>query len=171
MQKMLQISPELALVDPELAEIARACLPTPPDCLEPRLRVGPESPRRPRAIVVGAPITRPASVALAPAPVPAAAVEGPRRAVERGVAEERPSARRRPAPALIGAWLLISAVVASPLLAFLPAPESSRPRLLERTDAPEARRAGSPSSTEDLGARWGGKDGRVAPRLGESDGE
>jgi len=35
---MDRISPELALVDPELARIARASLPLPGDCLAPRAR-------------------------------------------------------------------------------------------------------------------------------------
>ena len=102
--RMQQISPELALVDPQLAAAARAQLRDPGDCLARRARVAP----------------------------PAAATDDP-------VGQAPARARARHILASVGmvvTWIAISALVASPLLAFLPPKASMQPQILEQDDDP-----------------------------------
>ena len=88
---MKPISPELVLVDPEFARLARASLPAPPDCLAARQ-----------------PLASPPSDYSTPATL--------RRATE---IERRRDGQLRRAVAAAG-WVLVAGVVASPLLAFMP---------------------------------------------------
>ena len=88
------ISPELALVDPDLRAAARALLPEPADCLAVR-------PRAPR------PLPQPqAAVAPARDTSEARRLRGPRRVLRGAVTA--------------AAWVVLAGIVASPLLAFLP---------------------------------------------------
>jgi hypothetical protein len=129
---MRHVSPELALVDPELAERLRASLPDPPDCLAPRLRVAPLV----RADPV-APIPPPLAELVLSPPVVLAPLPG---------SLEPPSkSRRRFERALNTAlWTPLAAVVGSSLLAFIPTASSSQPRLEEPTrPAPSSSSRGS----------------------------
>ena len=129
---MRHVSPELALVDPELAERLRASLPDPPDCLAPRLRVAPlvrANPVAPIPPPLAEPVLSP-PVVLAPLP---------------GSWEPPSKSRRRFERALNTAlWTPLAAVVGSSLLAFIPTASSSQPRLEESTrPAPSSSSRGS----------------------------
>jgi hypothetical protein len=100
------VTPELALVDPTLATLARARLPAPGDCLVGR--------RRP---VVG--------ITTAVSPV---APDGCQAEFERLPPDSRWRARER--VFVVSAWLVAIAIVGSSLLAFIPPRGSSRPRIL-----------------------------------------
>ena len=122
-----QTTPELVLVDPKLARVARAALPDPPDCLAPR------EPRVERP--VGPPIpVRPVSAAPAPA-------ESAPRFV-------RPPATRRTLHTVVttAAWIVLAGVIVSPLLAFLPPrQEPTLSRTAQTVDRGKAKASPAPS--------------------------
>jgi hypothetical protein len=106
-----QLTPGLALVDPELARRARAALPDPPDCLAPRLRVRP-----------------PAAVEPVLAPEPET------------VSVRRPRPRRR-GSTIVGyaLWITLAAIGASSFLAFVPLSKGSESDFVDpQTDTPSA---------------------------------
>jgi len=140
---MRHVSPELALVDPELADRLRASLPDPPDCLAPRLRVAPLVRTYPLA-----PIPPPlAELVLSPpvvlAPLPSS-----------WEPEPPSNSRRRFERALNTAlWTPLAAVVGSSLLAFIPTASSSQPSLEEPTrPAPSSSSRGSTAEPGSAGA-------------------
>jgi len=94
---MTQISPELALIDPELAAAARALLSEPADCLASR--------HRERGHLQGL-----REGAAPPAPS--------RRAVEVTTLRDPQRGLRR--AVTVGMWVVLAGMMASPLLAFLP---------------------------------------------------
>ena len=96
--EMEVLSPELALVDRELAARARAALPDPPDCLS-RSHFGDRS----------------GASAAVPTVVRPAARRGPGR---RRVVGRTP---------VVASWIVFAAFVGSSLLAFIPLGESARP--------------------------------------------
>jgi hypothetical protein len=105
------ISPELALVDPDLAVAARALLPEPADCLAARLRVP-----------VRLPAQRHDAVPVAPA---------------RSTTElRRPRDLRRALRGVVtvGGWVALAGIIASPLLAFLP--PNGAPSIVDALRAP-----------------------------------
>ena len=106
---MHEVSPELALVDPDLGARLRASLPGPPDCLEPRARPVP-------ALQASIPAAFPP--ALPPAPPTAT----------RAASRPAPPPRRFERVVATALWTPIVAVVASSLLAFI-STGSSLPRL------------------------------------------
>lgn len=118
---MQQISPELALVDPELAAAARARLRDPPDCLAPRPPVAP---------------------AAALADTVADAGGAPVRVRSR-------SRRIVTIVGTVAAWVVIAALLASPFLAFLPPDASMQPQILEQGEGP-AIDAEAPAVADDL---------------------
>lgn len=135
---MMPISPELALVDPDLAAAARALLPDPPDCLSRRLPL-------PLAPLAASSDATPASPARGSADVPR--LRDPRRALR--------------SVATAGAWIVLAGVVASPLLAFLPpnqAPSivNTLPQPAPPPTAPPLPKAPSGSARVDIGPtiRW-----------------
>lgn len=120
---MATISPELALVDDELARLARKRLPEPHDCLAAR----PQAPAYPLQPASGAgnEVERPA---VRP-PQPDGRVQTDSRETEDVVAKGT-----RPRPRRIGvvsavAWCVTGVIVLSPALAFLSFPTTSRPEL------------------------------------------
>jgi len=150
--EMKNISPELALVDPDLAREARALLPEPGDCLasrisSPALRVAPSPlvPPRPRAIH-GVRAKTPPEAVIGLSGVPPASDESVQRRSRRprgsghGVDKRNGNwdgLARLLRPAAAGAaWATILALVSSPLLAFIPPADSARPRLLAPSDDP-----------------------------------
>ena len=166
---MRSISPELVLVDPELAALARELLPDAEDCLAPRLRPEPVEVRlepvaglrfepvevlvEPQAEVLLDPL---ADVLLEPVPVLRAPVVEPTTPARPLAAPPpRRARRRRRAPVtLAAAWLVVAAVVASPLLAFLPPPDSQVPTLADAPPRPRPPVAVGPAA---------GRGGRTVP--------
>ena len=114
---MTPISPELALVDPDLAAAARAVLPEPADCLAARPLVPVRSPA-PRGDAV------PAAPEHSAAELPR--LRDPRRALRGAVTA--------------GAWIVLAGIVASPLLAFLP--PSQAPSIIDALPLPAAQEGG-----------------------------
>lgn len=131
---MGQVTPELVLVDPELAARAREALADPPDCLAPYIRAS-----RPAPALVHRTerVVRPLPAALAPRLRP---LDDPPRtrpesttasAAQRAVSDAHRG--RRPALAVLarsGTWAVVALFVLSPLLAFLPASSSQLPTLV-----------------------------------------
>jgi hypothetical protein len=93
------ITPELALVDPDFAAMARVRLASPGDCLAPRARPAPRVER---------------------VPVRAHEAEPPRSARGRRTVER---------VAIVATWLLAAGILGSSLLAFIPPQRSSRPEI------------------------------------------
>ena len=114
---MNTVSPELVLVDPELAASARALLPPPADCLARRAQVE----------------TRPSAARSSPVDGNGADRERRRSGSARSgkVGSKRVVAVRLiRGAAAFAAWAAVAALVASPLLAFIPPSQSVRPKLL-----------------------------------------
>ena len=88
---MTAISPELALVDPELRRLASAALPDPADCLAPRQAIE---------------VHFAAYAAAMPVRVRGGTGHRSRRMLRRGF--------------VVGAWIVLAGIVSAPLLAFLP---------------------------------------------------
>jgi len=107
------VTPELGLVDPILAALARARLPEPRDCLAVERR----RPAAMRTSTVGHRLE--ADVRQPPVARPPTA----------------PGSSGLVRLAVVSAWLLASAVIGSSLLAFIPPRGLSRPRLLTVGDA------------------------------------
>jgi hypothetical protein len=92
------LSPELALVDPDLAAIARAMLPAPPDCLAARVMALPQPASRPPPEIASQPPLTPHDPWL---PTPA-------------------SRRRRPSLGALAGTLFATLVIVSPALDLIP---------------------------------------------------
>ena len=118
------ITPELALVDPDLAAAARVWLASPGDCLAPRLR-----------------------------PAPAAVVRVPGRAQETRPPRSARLRRTTVRLAVAATWLVAIGIVGSSLLAFVPPPRSSRPQIQDDGAASVAGTVPQPSPQVEPSAR------------------
>jgi hypothetical protein len=160
-----RITPELALVDPDLGEALRARLLDPGDCLV----LSPLAPVIPRAVAPGLapqPSLPPAQRA-APALAPQPGLRPALRAVAPAPAPQPRSLPTQPAYSRIVSYastavtaLVAVAILAVPLLAFVSPPKSSRPQLLEREVRPEPPGKNRPAA----GSFRGNQDAPAAKR-------
>ena len=138
------MSPELVLVDPELARIARARLRRPEDCLD----------RPTRARATSSATIEPSARRSLDVEVPEAALTTSSGGAGRAKAIRSRDARRSLATA--ARWLVMILVIAVPFLAFLPADDSNQPKL-----APADSGGGLPATRQVSGRASGVASRRV----------